>query len=120
MNSDFYQAADYGYTEVAIALEDFKYTDQGKFFIPILIPTKEKGSPKKEKKSKGSTSYIVNYSSKHGISDCEVCNYVELYVPTYIGHEIKDSSDKIKKKTKFIVTFVGGELNNPRIIGLYI
>lgn len=120
MNSDFYQAKEFAYPEVGIVLEDFKYTSKGKIYIPILTPTMKGDKPIKEKKSKGSTSNIVNYNAKHGIKDCITSNYVELYVPTYIGYEIKNNKDMILKGTKFIISFIGGEVNDPKIIGLYI
>lgn len=120
MNADYYRDSSFCYTEKAIVLEDFHYLSPGKFYIPAIIPTVGGGSPFSSSVPKGSTSNIVNYSSKHGIQSCTVSNYVELMVPIYIGEHIKNIVDMIVKGTEFIVTFVGGEVDDPRILGLYV
>lgn len=118
MNTNYYQDKRFEYPEVAIALEDFYYKGKGKFFIPVLFPELTSEVPYNNDTSRGSTSNIVNYNKRHGISNVTVSNYLELSVPSYIGESLKDEYETIKKGTKFIVVFIGGEINNPKIIGV--
>ena len=118
MNTNYYQDKRFEYSEVAVAIEDFYYEGTGKFFIPILFPELTSDVPYNNIASKGSTANIINYNTRHGIKNVTVSNYIELKVPKYIAEFIKDEYNTIKKGTEFIIVFVGGEVNNPKIIGV--
>jgi len=119
MNTEYYQKQDYKYLEVATALERFYYTSEGKFFINAITPLLSSSSPIDETKSKISTVNILNYDSKLNVSSYTVSNYVSLRVPRYIATEVTDEYGYINKGTKFIVSFIGGDINKPRILGVY-
>ena len=118
MNTNYYQDKRFEYPEIAVAMEDFYYKGKGKFFIPILFPELTSKVPYSNETSRGSISNIVNYNKRHGIKNVVVSNYIELTVPEYISEHIKDESNMIKEGTEFIIVFIGGEINKPRIIGV--
>ena len=123
MNSAFYQDREYAYSELGIVLEPFNYkTQKGKFYIPAIIPEVSSGKPFTTSVPKSSTSHIINYSSKHGIQGTTKSNFVELKIPNYIGAELKHIDPPeliVAKGERVIITFIGGELNNPKVIGVY-
>lgn len=101
--------------EVAILQEDISATNPktASFTIPALMTEEYKGRK-----------YVNNYNiinkNKTGtpsVSTITIGNTVELYVPKeytkWYGSII------IPKGTKFIVAFVGGDINSMRIIGRY-
>lgn len=104
---EFYQDLDFRYPEIAICLEDSN-TDIVKVFIPILTPL---------------LSSIRPYDNKEG--NCIVSNYISLKLPKTLmdlkhdadGNLIKKFSSK--KGDRFIISFIGGNPNNPFIIGRY-
>ena len=124
MYTNFYQDQEMKYTEIAIVLEDFEVGTNGKFYIPVLLPEVTGGNPI-NKNGRVSASNIVNSSGKAGITNYTSTNYVELRVPKYIEDEIKVPryiwgryTYMILKGEKLLVTFIGGEVNRPCIIGL--
>lgn len=124
MYTNFYQDQEMKYTEVAIVLEDFELKTLGKFYIPILLPEVSGGNII-NKTGRVNPSNIVNPSGKAGIGSYTSTNYVELKVPGYIEEEIKKYkyfkgryTYVVEKGEKLLVTFVGGEANKPRIIGI--
>lgn len=131
MNIEYYQQQDLKYVEVATALEKFHYASEGKFFINAITPLLNSNSPKNDKKSKLSTANILNYNSKLGISSFTLSNYISLKVPEYMidkdvdkdgyytNNEIIDKHGYIAKDMQFLVVFVGGDINKPRIMGVY-
>jgi hypothetical protein len=118
MNTNFYQEKRFEFVEIAVAIEDFYYKNKGKFFIPILFPELTSTVAYTNSASRGSTSNILNYNSRHGIEATSVSNYVEMKVPEYIGESLKNEYNTIKAGTEFLIVFVGGEINNPKIIGV--
>lgn len=123
MNSAFYQNKEYAYSELGIVLEPFNYkTQKGKFFIPSIIPELDSSRPYTKTIPKASTSHIINYSAKHGVQGTTKSNFVELKIPNYIGAELRhiDIPELIVAKgEKVIITFIGGELSKPKVIGVY-
>ena len=121
MNTNFYQDKDFSYTEMGIVLEDFNcYYSKGKIYIPVLMPELSSSAPYRTTSKKPNTSNIVNYSSKHAVSSITRTNYIELKVPRYIGAELEPiGSNIVYKGQRVLITFVGGEVNNPKVIGVY-
>lgn len=120
MNENYYKNQDYYYTEYAITLEDFYYTSNGKFAIPALFPTLPTNSAVKKTQTISPTyvtNAMTNNREKLAINSVTTQNYIELHVPKYIAKEYTDEHGYIHSGTKFIITFVGGDLNEPRIIG---
>lgn len=118
MKNTFYQDFELKYPEIGIALEDFHYKSKAKIFIPVLLPEMSSTSATKGTRRSKAASNIVNSNGKRGIGSCTITNYVELTVPSYIASGLTDKDGIIKKGTKFILVFVGGEINNPKIIGV--
>lgn len=124
MYTNFYQDQEMKYTEMAVVLEDFEVKTSGKFYIPVLLPEVAGGSPINSS-GRVISSNIVNSSGKAGIGSYTSTNYVELRVPGYIEDEVKvlkyfrgRLTYVIQKGEKLLVTFIGGEVNRPCIIGL--
>lgn len=119
MNINYYQEQDFRFIEVATVLERFYYTSQGKFFINAITPLLSSSNPLDETKSRSTISNILNYGTKLGIESYTLSNYVSLRVPRYISNELTDGDGYINKGAKFLVSFVGGDINKPRIVGVY-
>lgn len=131
------------YPQIAIALEDIK-SNTGKFYIPSIMPTLGNSNIEKKSTTSGSVSTLNGNLSR---VKCNKVNYIELEVPDYIRKvdRCQGCTDKcevicnhgtysctayvnckkkreiptIKKGTKFIVVFVGGDVSKARIIGVY-
>ena len=137
MNSQFYQDRDFSNIEIATVLEDFHYKSMGKFYLNTIIPELDnvrlgrlkvlslspyyKSGPYEVPIPKESTSHIINYNSKHGVQGLTESNYVLLHLPSYLLPEVVTRPDGVTvvKNQQVLVAFVGGEVNNPRIIGAY-
>lgn len=119
MNINYYQEQDFKFVEIATVLERFYYSSKGKFFINTITPLLSSGSALDDTKSKSSTSNILNYEEKLNINSYTLSNYVSLNVPRYMSNDLTDMNGYISKGTKFLVSFIGGDVNNPRIVGVY-
>lgn len=119
MNIEYYQQQELKYTEIATALEKFHYGSEGKFFIDAITPLLSSSAPMNNTKVKINTNNILNYNSKLNVGSYTLSNYVPLKVPRYMTSELIDEHGYISKGTKFLVTFVGGDINKPRIVGVY-
>ena len=108
MDSNFFQNKEMHYNELGVVLEDFKYTEKAKVYIGVLLPEVQGNSPINNKIVRGSTSN----------TSAQVSNYVELLVPRYIGETLKNNEDIIKKGTQLLISFIGGEINKPVVIGV--
>lgn len=113
--NNFYNDLNLVYPEIAILLEDTydNINRIGKFFIPILTPTLSKDYVYDQKElNMNSTDNIINDRSDLYIEECTVSNYIELKIPSHI-------KGKCKKDDKFVIVFIGGDINKPYIIGRY-
>lgn len=135
-SNDYYQNTDYRYTEIGIALTDFVYGDKVEIAIPVLTPFETSSIPVVSTK-KISYDCIINedrsfiHNSK--ASSCIITNNLIMTVPYYLADYIRspnshsecnhDDLVKLiwngKKGTKFIISFVGGNLDKAQIIGRY-
>lgn len=124
--ADFYQKRDYKYPEIGILLEDISWSNTvGKFFIPILTPTLSDRAPYESYKPAPSTSNIISRNIS-GITGCTESNYLELDIPSYLlpQKEIDEDGNvhpetPYKKGDRFILVFVGGDVNKVKPIGVY-
>lgn len=116
--SEFYEDMDFRFPEIAISAERFYYSSKGKFTIPTLTPMLSNGSAYTSSNVKASTSNIVN-GDDLGITAVTTKNYMELYVPRYIAELVWDKNLYINSGIKFIVSFIGGDINKAQITGLY-
>lgn len=108
--NNYIEKSDFKYSEIAIALEDYKFGSLVKFTIPTIMTFLSQDTIIKESHL-NTKSNIVN-KNPLGINKYTSCNYIELYV----------SEDKAcdrtegKKGDKYVVIFVGGNINNCIII----
>lgn len=126
--SSFFQDQDFKYPEIAILLEDISIdSNMGKFYVPILTPTMAGDRIIESSKPVLSTANILNKDDL-GLSSYTESNYVELEVPKYIfpftasgGAEVPVTITyhNITKGSKFVIVFVGGDINNIKVIGVY-
>lgn len=107
--TNFYDNLDLKYPEIAICIEDTD-TKTGKFIIPILTPVLNTSEPYIKKVDEFETDNIIN-SEDIIVSPVNISNYIELKLPK--GY------DNAKKDDKFIVIFIGGDINKPVLIGGY-
>jgi hypothetical protein len=104
---------DYMRIEIATLVKDLEIisSDKGKFNIPVLMTNKDTTTVV------SSNSNIVNTSSKKK-SKIDINDYIELSVP--IAFKMFFTENKyIPKGTRFLVTFVGANVNDARIVGIY-
>lgn len=105
--NNFYDDLDLKYPEIAICLEDTD-TDIGKFIIPILTPMLRTMEPYIKRHDECDTSNILNIEDLN-IEPVNLTNFIELKLPKGYDHAKKDD--------KFIVVFIGGDINKPILIG---
>ena len=110
MTNDFYNQLDFKYPEIAVCMED---TDgpTAKIFIPIATPTL---SDSLIYDTKGLPLNLSNIKStginKGNISRVTESNYIEMKLP---------DDQPAKKGDKFIIVFIGGNVNNGVLLGRY-
>lgn len=104
---DFYDDMVFQYPEIAECIEDTN-TSKGKFFIPVLTPCIKDKEPY-EKKYEGLDTYNLVNRKDIKVTPITYSNYIELPLP--IGFT------SAKKGDKFVVVFIGGDCNNPVLIG---
>lgn len=108
---DFYSSNDYLYTEFAICMEDSD-TDVAKFYIPIATPFLNSNEPYDKKDDQITKMNILNKNDVNlNISACNTSNYIELPLP--------HGEVGCKKGDKFVISFIGGDINTPYLIGRY-
>lgn len=145
ITNNYYQETDYRYTEIGIALTDFIYGDTVKVSIPTMTPFMNNTDEIVSTEAVSTVNIINDDINALGITSYESRKYttgnaIELKVPYYLAdfkrtpiihpftahkesHPAVAHTDMVqldwngKKGTRFIITFVGGQLDSPRIIG---
>ena len=108
MTGDFYRNLDFKYPEIAECIED---TDgpTAKIFIPIATPTLSKNVAYD---TIGLPLSLANIQSsginKGNLSRITESNYIEMKLP---------DDQPAKKGDRFIIVFIGGDVNNGVLIG---
>lgn len=113
MNTSYYQLHTYNQLEMVVCLEDVEdaKNNKGKFFIPAFTPFLDNSAPYDKKDPPTSTANIISGTHGLDIERCTMSNYIELKIPEYI--------DSVKRGDKFVISFIGGDINKPYIIGRY-
>ena len=114
--SDFYKELDLKYPEIAITLQSFnKYNDSTVLCsIPVLMPFMQNNT------ERINTGNIENKVNNLGIGPCTI--HKGMYLKINREHSQNCPSDtygNVSAGQKFIVVFVGGDIDKPRIIGRY-
>ena len=119
---NFYDRMDMKYTEIGIAMQDIDRKNPGpvKFIIPILTPNMSTN------KLFSKTIYqnrinLKNKSSAFDIQNITMSNYISIPIPKELCmcYDI-DSDPIIPKGSKWIISFVGGDITKPRPIARYL
>lgn len=110
MTNDFYNQLDFKYPEIAICMEDTN-GPMAKIFIPIATPTL---SSNLTYDTKGLPLNLSNIKStginKGNITRVTESNYIEMQLPDDMP---------AKKGDKFIIAFIGGNVNDGVLIRRY-
>lgn len=108
---DFYSQNDYVYNEFAVCIEDSD-TDVAKFFLPVVTPLLSSDEPYDKKDDRLSKMNILNKDDVNlNIYACTTSNYIELPLP--------HGETGCKKGDKYVVSFIGGDVNTPFLVGRY-
>ena len=114
--SDFYKDLDLKYPEIAITLEKFnKYSDATVLCsIPVLMPFMQNSADRID------TGNIENKINNLGIRPCIIHKGMYIKINReYSQYCPADEFGRVPAGQKFIVVFVGGDIDKPRVIGRY-
>lgn len=111
----FYKNKSFEFPEIAILMDEMLSEDNptGRFIIPILTPNFNNKRLLKTEKSKSSNSNIVNKNT-NSVTSLTEQNFVTLTIPKYMFN----GKIHYNKNDKFIVVFIGGDVNRIKIIGV--
>lgn len=111
----FYKDKKFEYPEIAILMDKNinKENPMGRFVIPILTPNFNNERLSISEKPRIDTSNIVNHNTNNITSVTEQ-NFVTLTIPDYMF----SNGIEYNKGDKFIVVFIGGDVNRIQIIGV--
>lgn len=110
---DLYTDQNFKYPEIAICMED-AVEKTVKLYIPAVSPLLEHDELYDKIDPSPSMLNILNRETINlDIQKCTTSNYIEVKVPEYI------ESGSIKKGDKFVISFIGGNVNEPYILGRY-
>ena len=111
--SVFFDENAFTYPEIAVALEE-PVSNKIKVAIPAITPFIDTDKPYDKLDTTYSKRNIKNkIKNTLDIKKCTVSNYIELKLPEYLENL------EIKKGDKFVISFIGGDINKPYIIGRY-
>ena len=107
---------DYMRTEIAVLQEDVSSSDPGycNFTIPVLMTEDTVAVV-----SVNNANILNRRNGNLKASSINLNNTIELYIPRYLLTAYTQTNDTIPKGTKFIVSLVGGDPNQAKIIGVY-
>lgn len=109
---NYFEKSNMVYNEIAYALEDYEFGSNAKFYLPVFMPFLDSDNLN-DKTVKTPYNHLQNLDiSNLGISEVTTCNYIEILVPSYLN-----DGKPGKAGDEFIVTFIGGNINNFTIVG---
>lgn len=113
-NINNYAASDYKYTEIIKALEDYDFNTYVKCATPSIMALLPKSAPISTPINID-TSNILNKNAIN-VGTFNSCNYMEIYIPSVFSN----GNSSGKKGDEFVITFVGGDVNDILVIGRHI
>ena len=119
--NNFYDDLDLKYTEIGIAIQDIYKEDPGKvkMIIPVLTPSMRTDAPV-ETLIRQSKSSNLNKTVLE-IANVVCTNYMEIPFPPEVCAASKtDDEGYIPSGSKWIMTFIGGDITKPRPIARYL
>ena len=114
--NDFYKELDLKYPEIAITLEKFDPNGDTSVLcnIPVLLPFMQNSA------DIINTSNIENKVNNLSIGACKIHQGTYLKINReHSQYCPKDKNGYVPAGEKFIVVFVGGDIDKPRVIGRY-
>lgn len=140
-NSNFYTELDLKYPELAIAIDDIDILNPGniRFIIPVLTPGVNTTKPIFNTVFQSKSNLMNANKSAFEINNITMRNYITLPVTREVCgttltdyifpkdsdeyyrfiDNIPDSVRFIRRGSKWIVIFLGGDITNPIIVGRY-
>lgn len=109
--------------EICVALQDFIYGGKVKVAVPSIQPLLD-SSKITETQNKINLSNLMN-KDKNGFNiknkECKCVNYISVLIPEELYRYRNECSKLLKyrgfKGEKFAITFLGGNLDKPFILG---
>ena len=118
---DYYEELDLKYPEIAIAAEEF-YTTQSSanFHIPVLMPLLSSNSSSSREAFPSNTN-ILNKDRPEISRMAYASNYISipLHSERMGSWAHRKIPNLVPRGAEFIVIFIGGDINKPRILGRY-
>lgn len=118
---DYYEELDLRYPEIAVAAEEF-FTTQGsaKFYIPVLMPMVS-NTTRSNREGFPSSTNILNKDRPNISKTAYTTGYITIPIHSErMGHwSHRKIPNLVPRGAEFIVIFVGGDINKPRILGRY-
>lgn len=116
-NENYYENLDLRYIEIAEAAETFyTYESSALFYIPVLMPMID-STNKITEKPLPSNRNILN-KNRPKIS-AKAYSTGSISIPLHEERLGSWYKNRVPKGTKFMVAFIGGDINKCRIIGRY-
>jgi len=115
---NFYDKLDLKYPERAVLSEKYHISDTGpkSFYIPVLMPYVQNST---NVTSVPNRSYELQNDNKNiGLSNYTTGSTIKIKIPEYIANTVpRDIYGYVHPGIEFIVVFLGGDINKPKIIG---
>lgn len=109
--------------EIGLALEDFVYGGKVNVVIPSLTPYMDKDKIATSKNKINKKNIMNKDVGALGLTECESCNYLTLDIPLELYRYYHICSKRLTyhgyKGEKFLIQFIGGDINQPVIIRRY-
>ena len=116
-SENFYENLDLKYPETVVLAANTYPGSVGPFYIPVLTPYQPSSTNKVDRKILKSNN-LMNAENNITITNSTISNTLQLKIPEYLGNDApRDISGRVISGTKFIVVFIGGDINQPKIIG---
>lgn len=119
---NFYSDADLKYVEVAICLEDFYKYRPGflRFAIPTMEPYMSKSVIEDNVHNINMTNVLNKYTDELNIKPVTDTNVFTIELPAdVVYHADNDKDGIVPAGEKFLIEFVGGDINNARFLERY-
>jgi len=118
---DYYEDLDLRYPEIAIAAEEF-YTTQSsaKFYIPVLMPMIS-NTTRINREGFPNNTNILNKERPQISKMASTTGYITIPLQgERLGNwTTRKIPNLVPAGAQFIVIFIGGDINKPRILGRY-
>lgn len=118
---NFYDTLDLKYAEICIVLEDvYTLSNRVKVSIPILTPKMDNNNMVENSIYQNKRNLKNANKDQINIENIKVSNYVEIPFPSSICDGPDSDGIYIRKGSKWIIVFIGGDITMPRPIARFI